>query len=187
MRALVAAALVLAGAAAAQTLAERQAACGACHGVRGISENPEFPSLAGQPRTFLALQLILFREGLRDVPAMNAAADGLSDAEVEALADHFAALPPPAEAPPRDEARAARGAALAERLRCGVCHRPDYAGAEQVPRLARQHEAYLRATLIAYRDGHRRGTDTSMNAAVYGLSEGALEDLAHFLATLRGP
>ena len=47
------------------------AACTACHGPDGNSQIPAIPSLAGQPRVFIENQLVLIREGLRDVPAMK--------------------------------------------------------------------------------------------------------------------
>ena len=39
------------------------------------------PSLAGQPPLFITLQMILFREGLRQVPAMTAVAAGMADGD----------------------------------------------------------------------------------------------------------
>lgn len=48
--------------------------CAACHGPNGVSAVPLMPSLAGQQADYITLQMILFREGLRDVPAMAEAA-----------------------------------------------------------------------------------------------------------------
>ena len=53
---------------------------------------------------------MLIREGLRDVPAMKAVMGGLSDAEIVALAQHFAAQG--VVAPPGPVST--RGAALAQ-------------------------------------------------------------------------
>jgi len=58
---------LLAAAAAAQPKPETLAACAACHGPGGNSQIPQFPSLAGQPKVFVENQLVLIREGLRDV------------------------------------------------------------------------------------------------------------------------
>lgn len=157
--------------------------CAACHGADGRSIAAEIPMLAGQQREFVTLQLILFREGIRPVPAMQAAADKLSDEDVEALAAHYAGLPArAAERAPRDTALAARGQAVSAARNCGVCHLPDYAGRAQVPRLTRQHEAFLARTLAEYRDGRRVGIDTQMNGAVQGLSDADIAALAHHLA-----
>jgi len=158
--------------------------CGACHGERAVSGTPSFPSLAGQQREFIALQLVLFREGLRDVEAMRAPSEGLTDDQVEELGAYFASLP---HAPPPDRARRNvgafnNGAALASRLRCGVCHLPNLVGQNQVPHIAGQREDYLAGTLKAYRDNNRHGTDTQMNAVVQGLTDAQIDAIAHYVA-----
>ena len=78
----------------AQTLKERLEACGACHGETGNSKMENVPSLAGQPALFLTNQLILMREKLRRVEAMEPFVEGLKDDEIVALAEHYAALTP---------------------------------------------------------------------------------------------
>ncbi|MCO6418322.1 c-type cytochrome [Siccirubricoccus sp. KC 17139] len=157
--------------------------CGQCHGPQGISVMPDIPSLAGHPEEFITLQLILFREGIRDTPPMPALTQGLTDQQVEDLAAFYASLPPGhAERGPRDAARYAAGAALAERLRCGTCHLPQFQGRAQMPRLTGQREDYLVHALTEYRDGTRRGTDTNMNAVMYGVSDTEIAALAHFMA-----
>jgi cytochrome c553 len=189
---LVAAALAAAtGPAAAQDTAARRGAavaadrgCANCHGAQGIATLPEVPSLAGMPAEFIELQMILFREGLRDVAAMNAVARGLSDAEVTDLAAFYAALPPgpPPDRGERDEAKAERGAALSARMHCGSCHLPDYRGRAQIPRLAGQREDYLRHAMTQYRDNRRVGTDTQMNGVMFGVTDAGIAALAHHLA-----
>jgi cytochrome c553 len=160
-------------------------ACAACHGADGNSATPLVPSLAGQPPVFLTLQMILFREGIRAVPAMNAAMAGITDRDVEDLAAHYAALPPRPDPPERDAAKATRGEALSAQHRCGVCHLPGYTGQNQVPRLAGQREDFLLHTMQDYQAQRRTGTDTTMNAALYGLTDEDLAALAHYLAIQR--
>ena len=165
----------------------RQAAaenCAACHGADGRSQMAEVPSLAGQPADFIVVQMILFREGLRQVPAMLEFARGLSDRQIEELGAWFAALPsgPPDDRGPRDDALGRRGEAVSRERRCGICHLPDYSGRDQVPRIARQREDFLIHTMTQYRDGLRAGPDTQMNSAVVGLSEADIRALAHYLA-----
>ncbi|MCW5633626.1 MAG: c-type cytochrome [Rubrivivax sp.] len=171
---------------AAQTPATRRAACDACHGADGISRQGGVPSLAGQPRLFLENRLVLIREGLVDVPTMKGLLEGVDDAELVALARHYAALPPPPPAVPRDAARAGRGERLAERMLCGSCHLSDQRGRDQIPRLAGQREDYLLATMRQFATGQARGRDTTMAEAVRGLADADLADLAHYLATLAG-
>ncbi|MDN3566206.1 c-type cytochrome [Paeniroseomonas aquatica] len=158
--------------------------CATCHGAAGVSATPNIPSLAGQPEDFITLQMILFRERLRDAPPMPDMAQGLEDPQIEALAAHYAGLAPghAADRAPRDEARYQAGAALSEKLRCGICHLPDYRGRAQIPRITGQREEYLAQSLTQYRDGKRHGSDTNMNAVVYGVPDADLAALAHYLA-----
>ncbi len=145
----------------------------------------EIPSLAGQPKVFLEQQLIVIREGLRVIPAMAGAVDGLSDKDITALAQHYAALPAVSAPGPRDAARFARGAALAGKMNCASCHLATYEGREQMPRLAAQREDYLNHTMREFRDGKAIGRDTIMAGALYGVSDQDIRDLAHHLAQLK--
>lgn len=58
-------------------------------------------------------------------------------------------------------------------------------GRDQVPRLAGQREYYLLATMRMFRTGVTPGRDTIMSAALHGLADDDLADLAHYFATLR--
>jgi cytochrome c553 len=164
-------------------LAEERA-CAACHGPAGVSPVPLMPSLAGQQPHFLTLQLILFREGLRQVPAMAEPARGLTDQQIEDIAAYFAAYPsaPKPDRGTRDEALAARGAVLSVQRNCNVCHLPSYAGRAQVPRINHQREDFLVHTLAEYRDNLRVGTDTQMNAVMFGMSNDDIRAISHYLA-----
>lgn len=166
-------------------LAPKLVQCAACHGERGVSALAGTPSLAAQPKVFTETQLVLIREGLRDVPAMKGVLDGLSDETLTALAGHFAAQPAPAAAPVTRAAEAAAGAALAQRMLCGTCHLSKYEGQQQVPRLAGQREDYLLATMKQLRDDPGPGRDTIMAATLRGLGDGDLAALAHHLATFK--
>jgi cytochrome c553 len=169
---------------APQSLQERIQLCGTCHGEQGNSKMERTPSLAGQPELFLANQLILFRERLRRSEAMDAVVKGTSDAEILALAAHYAKLPSAPSGEPADQALAARGAELAKTMRCGSCHLPDYRGREQMPRLAHQRIDYTTDALIAYREGKRYGVDTTMNGMMYQVPDEDIRALANFLATI---
>jgi cytochrome c553 len=67
--------------------------CVACHGMDGRSSLAEIPRLAGQQSGFITLQMILFREGIRQVPAMQSPTEKLSDTDIEAVAAYYAGLP----------------------------------------------------------------------------------------------
>ncbi len=162
----------------------QERSCGGCHGAKGVSDQPNIPSLAGQQAEFITLQMILFRERLRDAPPMPDLSQGLGDQQVEDLAAFYASLPPglPEDRSPQREAHMQAGARLAERLRCGVCHLPDYRGQAQVPRLNGKREDFLIHAMAGYRDGTRRGTDTNMNAVMYGVTDAEIAAIAHYLA-----
>lgn len=158
------------------------ASCGSCHGADGNSTREGIPSLAGQPETFLVNQLILIREGVRRSEIMRPQVRGLDDNTIIAIARYFSALPPRSVDGPADPALAERGRAIAKKAGCGGCHKPDFAGRAQIPRLAGQREDYLAATLAAYRDGEVSRADTTMIDIMHGYSDGDIRALAHFLA-----
>ena len=144
------------------------------------------PHIGGQPKLFVMYQLFFYREGRRASPEMNTVAKDMSDADLTALSDYVAALPPPQPASGTlDEARYGRGAELAVRRICGTCHNPDYSGREQMPRLAGQREAYLMKSFREYQAGARVGTQAAMAEAVRGLTEAEFADLAYYLARFR--
>jgi cytochrome c553 len=89
------------------------------------------------------------------------------------------------ESGPLDPVLAKRAMQRAKELRCGVCHVSDFSGQNQVPRLAGQRERYLDAEMRAYRDNKRKGGDTIMAAALYGVSDADIRALAHFLSRSR--
>jgi len=161
---------------------DRLQACAACHGADGNSATPGVPSIAGQPRRFLENQLVLIREGMRANAPMESLLRGVTDGEIIAMARHYAALPARPAAAAADRALAARGRALAAKLRCGICHLPDYRGQQHVPRLAGQREDYLLEAMRAFRDQPKPGSDTMMSAALYGVGDADLRALAHYLS-----
>lgn len=165
--------------------AERVAACIACHGAGGRSTQPLTPSLAGQPSFYAITQLFLFRDGRRASEAMTTVAKGMSDDDLRFFSDWIGLLPPaPPPSEPGDAARMARGAALAKQHLCASCHGADYAGGQQVARLAGQREDYLALTLAEFRAGKRPGYTPAMAEALSGIAPRDLPDLAHYLAHL---
>ena len=163
--------------------------CAACHGSQGISTIPSIPSLAGQPKVFIENQLVMIREGLREVPAMTGMLDKLSDADLVALARWYSdqtldAGVTQALATPQQSARIVAGATLAKQALCGTCHLPTYLGQSQVPRLAGQREDYLRQTMVLMRDGKAIGRDSIMSSTLRGMSDDQLRDLSYFFASI---
>jgi cytochrome c553 len=157
--------------------------CAACHGSDGNSTTAGTPSIAGQPKLFIENQLILFREELRPSDQMLPVVKGMKDPEIIKLAQHFSKLPAKRVSQGADRLELMKsGGGLAKKLRCGICHLADFSGQNQIPRLALQREEYLLSEMKAYRDGKRRGGDTIMAAALYGVSDADITALAHFLS-----
>jgi cytochrome c553 len=159
--------------------------CAACHGANGRANEPLTPVLAGQPSLYAITQLFLFREGRRPNEAMTAVAKTLTDADLRGFSEYIGtlpAVPAPAPAAPPDAARMAKGQALAEQHKCFFCHGPALAGGQQVPRIAGQHEDYLRDTLRAFHSGKRPGYTQAMVAAVSHVPVEDLDTLAYFAA-----
>ena len=171
--------------AAAQTVAERLPTCLACHGETGASATEGVPSLGAMPADYVLIQLYLFREKQRKVEIMNAMAAGLTDDDLRTVADAIAALPPPKPAGAQEAAEAEQGRALAARYRCGSCHNADYAGRDQMPRLAGQREDYLLKSLQDYKSNVRAGYDASMNEVAQEVRDADIPVLARYLARFR--
>jgi cytochrome c553 len=168
--------------AAAQGIGQQLPVCASCHGADGNSRTPGVPSIAGQPKIFLENYLVLTREGIRGSEVMQKLLRDVRDAEIAALAEHFAKLPAKPLPGRTDPALFERGRGVAAMHRCGSCHLPDFRGQAQMPRLAGQREEFLLESMLAYRENRRPGGDTIMAASLYGIPDADLRALAHFLA-----
>ena len=170
---------------AQQPVSPRAAQCAACHGAQGNSREPLIPSLAGQPRQFIENQLVLIREGLRDIPQMKGVLQDVKDEEIAALAGYFSAQVPAGVTAQPQTGPYQRGLELSRKMHCASCHLPDFSGRQQIPRLAGQHEPYLLQAMQQFRDHSGLGRDTIMAASLYGLKDAELADLAHYLTHFR--
>ena len=113
---------------------------------------------------------------------MNQDTKGWSDEDLQSMPIALSKLPPPG--PPGekgDPQRLARGSALAEQNHCNICHRSDFTGQENVPRLADQREDYLLKTLREYKTGARHGYDATMAEVLQPVEDNDVEILAYFL------
>ena len=163
--------------------------CAACHGANGRSDMPGTPALAGQHSFYAITQLFLFRERRRSNEAMTAVAKQMSDADLQGFANVIGTLPPvpaPPPATPPDAARMKKGAELAQQHKCLVCHGADFAGGQQVPRIAGQREDYLQMTLRGFKSGERPGYTMAMGEAVNRVTLDELDTLAYYAARFFG-
>jgi cytochrome c553 len=175
--------------------------CPICHGAIGVSETPEWPTLAGQISLYLKRQLHLFRNRERVSPEMEPIAASLSDQDIADLAVFYAAQQPAAVA------GASSCVPAAERLyrhgdqergiaACAECHGPAGAGreaegdpalrAQQAIYTARQLEGY--AAQRRYRDQRNLAQDApgadAMQATARKLTGEEIQALASCLQAL---
>jgi len=68
--------------------------CERCHGIDGNSTDPRFPMLAGQDRTYLAKALQSYAGTTRNITAMHAMSDPLSEADIERIVEYYATREP---------------------------------------------------------------------------------------------
>ncbi|HEY8384047.1 MAG TPA: cytochrome c [Microvirga sp.] len=66
--------------------------CQACHGMDGLSKNPESPNLAGQIENYLVKAITEYRSGERKNESMNIVAKELSDDEIANIAAYYSSI-----------------------------------------------------------------------------------------------
>jgi cytochrome c553 len=66
--------------------------CQACHGMDGLSKNPESPNLAGQIENYLVKALSEYRAGERKNESMNIVAKDLTDEEIANVAAFYSSI-----------------------------------------------------------------------------------------------
>ncbi len=92
---IIAASILLVGAAQAADInagKAKSASCAGCHGPAGISMIPMYPNIAGQKSQYLVKQLKAFRDGSRKDPVMGAMAKPLTDEDIENVSAYFESL-----------------------------------------------------------------------------------------------
>jgi len=72
------------------TIDEMALRCDRCHGVGGNSTDPRSPALAAQRHEYLGRVMRAYQKGTRRSTAMTAMLDGMSEADVDSLAAHYA-------------------------------------------------------------------------------------------------
>ncbi len=106
----------------------------------------------------------------------------LSERDMRDIADYFASRKPVRGTFPLDEAKASRGKARAEALKCAACHKDDYSGNKEVPRLAGVEPRYIAPQLVAFAEGKRAHPPFE---GMRQLSPEEAEDLAQYFAQLQ--
>ena len=163
-----------------------RALCESCHSARGNSAKRDVPRLNGQQSAYLMLRLEELGDPSRNTPhaAPMMKFGALSDGDAAALARYFSSQPP--TRPNGFRLQAEAGEALFRKggewnvPACAACHGMSGEGYRTMPRLAGQHETYLRQQLQAFRSGARASTE--MNRHAWDLTQQQILDLMAYLA-----
>lgn len=142
----------LAGAATARPDIEPVArTCNGCHGIGGVSVAAPMPSIGGLPRDYLKRVMKQWKYDERSSITMGRIVKGLSDDQLDALADYFSKQPwVPAPQPASADAMT-KGKAVAA-ADCRDCH--GLAGDDpdvDAPRIDGQWAGYMELELLKYR------------------------------------
>jgi len=195
--------------------------CIGCHGADANTPlRPDhFPKLAGQNKTYIITQMKDIRDGVRNngqTIVMTGITHGLSNEDIEALAEWLASLKGPsvsvdvakkevavekvpvkkevpvAVAPevmiPSADVMAMEGATLYKDKGCFACHGDDANSSQPFsPKLAGQGKAYTVAQLKDMKNGARDNSNTVvMMGIMESVTEAEIEAIAQWLSYLPG-
>lgn len=160
-------------------------ACNACHGPGGNSESGLYPTLAGQTWRYIYIQLKDFKEGRRSDPVMSAMAQPLSRADMIDIANYYAAQPLKPTDFKADENKVRLGKAKTDETLCTMCHLEKFAGQNETPRVAGQRYDYIVKQLKDFKARARTNEGGSMIPVAMTLSETDIENVAHYIASIR--
>lgn len=163
----------------------KAAVCAACHGADGNSPTTDVPNLAGQTWRYIYTELKDFKEGRRSNPIMSAMAANLSRQDMIDLGNFYAAQPAKPLTFQVDEAKAALGKAKADETLCAMCHLGGFSGQNEIPRVAGQQYGYVVNQLHAFKARTRTNDAGNMTSVAQTLSDADIENLAHYIASLR--
>jgi cytochrome c553 len=180
----VAALLVGATAAWADSIDDKASVCSACHGEKGLPLDPSIPIIWGQNEGYLYLQLRDFQKGARKDDRMTPIAQSLSKEDAAALAAYFAAKPwaktNTPSAPKSDEAAAMTAI---KSVVCTSCHLQQFQGNSSIPRLAGQSHDYLAKTMMDFRT-RTRANNPGMSDLMNTVTPEQITAMAAYLAGL---
>ena len=183
-----------------QTVQEKSYVCLGCHGevAEGMADLGA-PRLAGQHPDYLVEQTVNFRDGRRGAAVgdtrggeMRTSVEGMSDADIVALAAYFGNLEAPLASIENVSGDIASGKQLYEGS-CASCHGYEAKGSMAVyaPNLALLGPWYIKDQMQAYQNGWRGGEDSTTRAkfmrsiARQITTPEQLDDLVAYIASLR--
>ena len=170
--------------AAGTSLAQKVDVCTTCHGPNGNSASPQYPVLAGQNARYLYLQLKDFKEGRRHDVQMDPMAASLERDDMLALADYFSKQKPAPSGFKADPAKVALGKKKTDEVLCPMCHLGEFAGQNEIPRVAGQKYEYVKKQLADFKAKRRTNDAGNMTSVAATLSDADIDNLAQYIANL---
>jgi len=163
---------------------EKAAVCFACHGPNGNSTNPDYPILAGQSWRYIFIELKDFKEGRRKDPHVSPMVANLSQDDMVALGNFFAAQKQVPIQIQVDPAKVEAGRKTADTVLCPMCHLGGFVGQNEIPRVAGQWPQYIKKQLEDFKARRRTNDAGNMTSVAGGLSEQDIENLSQYIANL---
>lgn len=168
------------------------ATCAACHGADGKAILPDYPNLAGQHASYIAKQLIAYRDGERNNQLMSPMAAALTDQNILDLAAYFSEMTPIQGVSQEENLTLGQniyrgGVTAAGIASCTGCHGPSGKGnpAASYPALSGQNAAYLSAQLKLFRSGDRNNDPNEMmRSLAHRFSDAEINAVANYAAGL---
>ncbi len=166
--------------------------CSACHGEKGISAAPAYPSLAGQLPAYIYKQLQDYSDGNRQNPIMSGLAKTLSKQDAADLAAWYGSQPAAFQsssqmAYPLAEVLVKNGNSERVLPPCEVCHGGNGKGQKiDIPALSGQNADYISTTLKAFKAGSR-GNDiySRMRTIAQALSDEEIMELGYYYQNIK--
>ncbi|HUX82133.1 MAG TPA: c-type cytochrome [Halothiobacillus sp.] len=165
--------------------------CAACHGMDGNSAMAMFPSIAGQPASYLAEQLHAFRDGKRVNAIMEPQAKNLTDQQIEDVAAYFAAQTRTVKTAATEDSIpgahmwkfGGHGNSIAA---CAACHGTHGQGNQPAgfPALRGLTPQYIIESLMAFHDDKRKTAHADIMVRIASkLTNDDMKDIAQHIAT----
>ncbi len=162
------------------------AMCVTCHGEDGLGTESDIPIIAGIPAVVQEDALYAYLDGDRTCgskPMMCKITERLSEEQITALSEHYAAMPFVPADEEFDAGLAEAGKALHQKG-CAICHGSDDSGDGESSILHGQRKGYLRFALTQYAAGERKQMP-AMEKSVSQLSSDDIEALVNYYASYR--
>ncbi|MBW3563287.1 MAG: c-type cytochrome [Acidobacteria bacterium] len=175
--------------------------CARCHGADGRGRGSgAFPKLAGQHAAYLVNSLKAYERGDRHSGLMEPVAAGLSDEEMNEMAEYYSSLEPavgthgadlalPDEGSSPGYEIAHRGVPAQKVPACADCHGPTHPHPKrEYPMLAGQYAEYIVLQLELFEKGHRGGTHYAhlMQEVAPRLTKEQMQAVAAYYESLSG-